>query len=262
MADHEAQSIERIEMIMQYAHLIIDNHVELRNIMLAILSKLTNIHTHDFGVKCFNLLKDLMVAEPELKELVRQHINTNVIQKLNKLPPKDIPVGLLNGLVELMEDPQLEGETALTTPLFRDFFPKWLSEIKESIIFKSHSANSRDRQREAQIDAILSLLTASLHDNDENIKQIIRQKLHIEVSAIFMKTQSNKSRYLPLLKCMTQIAKHNPTAASNFIDENAHQELIQDCKLTKYQYMKHAKFVIEIEGADTKTLLEEEKKQY
>ena len=99
------QANDRIEMIMQYAQLIIDNHAELRDIMLSILSKLTNIHTNDFGVKCFNTLKDLMVAEPDLKEQVRKHINMNVIQKLNKLPPKDIPVGLLVGLKDLILDP-------------------------------------------------------------------------------------------------------------------------------------------------------------
>ena len=129
--EEDLDTNDKIEMIMQYAQLIIDNHVELRDIMLSILSKLTIIHTNDFGVQCFNTLKDLMVAEPELKEQVRKHIDASVIQKLNKLPPKDIPVGLLVGLKDLMLDPQLEGETKLTTPLFRDFFPKWLSEIKE-----------------------------------------------------------------------------------------------------------------------------------
>ena len=56
----------------------------------------------------------MVAAEPQFKEQVRKHIDSNVIQKLNKLPPKDIPVGLLIGLQELMEDPALEGETSLT----------------------------------------------------------------------------------------------------------------------------------------------------
>ena len=100
-------------------------------------------------------------------------------------------------------------------------------------------------------------MTASLRGNDYNIKEIVRQKLHIEVSAIFIKTQSNKSRYLPLLECMTQIAKHHSKAASDFISDHAEAELIQDTKLTFYQYKKQQEFPVSerksfIAGQETK----------
>ena len=52
---------------MQHAQLLVDNHFELRSIILSILSKLTVIRSHDFGVKCFYTLRDLMVAGNELE---------------------------------------------------------------------------------------------------------------------------------------------------------------------------------------------------
>ena len=57
-----------IETFMQNAQLLVDNHFELRSIILSILSKLTIIKSYEFGVKCFNTLKDLMVAGKELEE--------------------------------------------------------------------------------------------------------------------------------------------------------------------------------------------------
>lgn len=53
---------------MQHAQLLTDNHFELRSIILSILSKLTIIKSYDFGIRCFNTLKDLMVAGREIEE--------------------------------------------------------------------------------------------------------------------------------------------------------------------------------------------------
>ncbi len=57
---------------MQHAQLLVDNHFELRDIILSILSKLTSIRCHDFGVKCFYTLRDLMVAGKELEAQVME----------------------------------------------------------------------------------------------------------------------------------------------------------------------------------------------
>jgi hypothetical protein len=58
---------EMIETFMQNAMLMIDSHFELRILMLSILSKFTNIKSQNFGRKCFNTLKDLMVAGKDLE---------------------------------------------------------------------------------------------------------------------------------------------------------------------------------------------------
>ena len=47
---------------------MIDNHFEMRVLMLSILSKLTLIPKMDFGIFCFNTLKDLMMAGDELED--------------------------------------------------------------------------------------------------------------------------------------------------------------------------------------------------
>lgn len=60
---------------MQQAQLLVDNNDELRDIILTVLAILTIIHTRDFGVKCFQTLRDLMVAEEALREQVRHHVD-------------------------------------------------------------------------------------------------------------------------------------------------------------------------------------------
>ena len=63
---------ETIETFMQNAQLLVDSHFDLRSIILSILSKLTIIKVYDFGVKCFNTLKDLMLAGKELNDQVME----------------------------------------------------------------------------------------------------------------------------------------------------------------------------------------------
>ena len=160
---------------------------------------------------------------------------------MNQLPPKDIPVGLLNGLKGLMDDNNLDDITELMKPLFKDFFPKWLSEIKEQMIFKTKATNNKkDEDKFLQIDAILNLLTSSLRNNEDNIGLMVDVGMHSEVAEIFLKTQSNSSRYLPLTECLTAIARVNRRAASDFIEQSVQHDLIQDSKLTFYQYKKIA----------------------
>lgn len=115
---------------MQFASLIVDSNEELREIMLSVMSKLTTIHTFNFGVKCFDSMRDFMRADAHLHDLVCHFVDINIIKRLNMLPAKDIPVGLLDSLRALVEDPNLDDKDMMT-PLFTDFFPMWLSEIKE-----------------------------------------------------------------------------------------------------------------------------------
>ena len=50
--------------------------------MLTILSKLSIIKTNDFGIKCFNTLKDLMIAGKDMEDKVINIIKKEVINKL------------------------------------------------------------------------------------------------------------------------------------------------------------------------------------
>lgn len=200
--------------------------------MVSIISKLTIIHTYGFGIKCFHSLHDMMLAEEGLRGLVREFISANVIHQLVKLPVKDIPVGLLDGLRSLVEDPNLE-EKELMAPLFRDFFPMWLSEIKELIIYKT-KRSAAEGDRSEQIDSIIRLLTASLSGYEANVDFFVQAQLHEDIAHIFARSNGNMSRYVPLMDCLAETAKISTKAASDYILSNIHLELIQDTKLAFY----------------------------
>ena len=88
-----------------------------------------------------------------------------------------------------MDDTNLDDITELMKPLFKDFFPKWLSEIKEQMIFKTKATNNKkEDDKLLQIDAILNLLTSSLRNNEDNIGLMVDVGMHTEVAEIFLKT--------------------------------------------------------------------------
>ena len=68
---------------MQNIELLIDNHPDLRSINLAILAKLCVIKYKDFGLSCFNTMKDLMKAGREIEEMVSSILQHEVINKIN-----------------------------------------------------------------------------------------------------------------------------------------------------------------------------------
>jgi hypothetical protein len=57
-----------IEDFMQNSQLFINNNQDYQDIMLTILSKLSIIKFFDFGVRCFNTLKDLMIAGKDMND--------------------------------------------------------------------------------------------------------------------------------------------------------------------------------------------------
>lgn len=122
--------------------------------------------------------------------------------------------------------------------LFKDFFPKWLSEFKENLIFQKNIPQFKIKQT----DAILALLTVSLRDDKDNVECMIEMGLHLEVAEIFTKTPPTASRYLHLLQNLTEISKLSQQAAADFVDRFVHSELIQDVKLSFYQYKKSYDF--------------------
>ena len=75
---------EYIETFMQNAQLLIDNHFELQSIMLTVLAKLSIIKLHDFGLSCFNTLKDLMKSGRQMEELVTNFLRLEVVNKMKQ----------------------------------------------------------------------------------------------------------------------------------------------------------------------------------
>ena len=62
----DGQIKEKAFAFMQNSILLIDNHQELQGIMLSILAKLAVIKYNDFGIECFDTLKDLMQSGESL----------------------------------------------------------------------------------------------------------------------------------------------------------------------------------------------------
>jgi hypothetical protein len=70
--------------------------------MLSILAKLSIIKFQNFGLYCFNTLKDLMKSGRHMCTQVTEVLKNEVISKLNEEDPTDIPVTLLAGLYDLI----------------------------------------------------------------------------------------------------------------------------------------------------------------
>lgn len=105
---------------MQNAQILIDNHHELQSIMLTVLSKLSIVRFHDFGLQCFNTLKDLMKSGRSMETQVISFLKLEVINKMKQHDPTTIPVSLLRGLYELILDSE---KHSLLTGMFDQSFP-------------------------------------------------------------------------------------------------------------------------------------------
>jgi hypothetical protein len=72
--------------------------------MLIILSKLSIIRNSNFGSRCFDTLKDLMIAGKDTEVRVTKVIKQEVVRKLQMYPNPDlVPTSLLHGLYDLMK---------------------------------------------------------------------------------------------------------------------------------------------------------------
>ena len=98
--------------------------------MLSILAKLSSIKFQDFGIRCFNTLRDLMIAGEEMEERVIEVLKKEVINKLQQQNPESISAPLLKGLYELVEK---TGKSDMLSALFENCFPTWLRTLYDKI---------------------------------------------------------------------------------------------------------------------------------
>jgi hypothetical protein len=111
-----------IEDFMQNAQVLINNHYDLQTIMLTIISKLSLVTQHEFGPRCFQSLKDLMIAGKEMQEKVTEVIRTEVVQgRMNGVRgEKTVPPQLIWGLHELVGETK---KSEILNGLYDQFFP-------------------------------------------------------------------------------------------------------------------------------------------
>jgi hypothetical protein len=232
----QQQAVEKMETFMQNAMLMIDNHPEMRTIMLSVLCKLTNIRTHNFGRQCFDTLKDLMVAGNELQTQIMDILKKEVIQKFDNHKTANISSQLLKGLQELVLK---SGQTNILSALFQNCFAKALRDLRTQMYKKKQA--KQEFNNHDYFDAIIGLLSASVQNNDvDNIKLLLTQDLHHMVADIFLESHPNQHRYLDLLYLITAICNGcgSTAPATYFITKYVHRSLMKELKQTYFVYKK------------------------
>lgn len=124
---------EMIDTFMFTAQTISDNYPEHQDTVLEILALLSVIKFDDFGVSCFNALRDLMKASQKMKEKVLDVIEEEIIIQIKEPDPIDLPAGLLEGLNEVVEE---EENPEILTRMYDTNFKNWLVLMCEEIEIK------------------------------------------------------------------------------------------------------------------------------
>ena len=87
--------------------------------MLSVLAKLSIIKFKDFGLNCFITLKDLMNSGRDMEIAVKESLK-EVIKQLDQNDPYNIPVSLLSGLCDMIEESESDD---ILDDMFEKCFP-------------------------------------------------------------------------------------------------------------------------------------------
>jgi len=71
------------------------------------------------------------------------------------------------------------------------------------------------------------------------VQALEEKDLAVTISDIFQDSLTSQARYVPLLNCLREIAKHSSKAADGFIQKFSHRNLLEEIKVTYYNYKKH-----------------------
>lgn len=125
--------------------------------MLSVLAKLSIVAFKDFGLHCFTTLRDMMKAGREMESAVLNVLEKEVISRLSPTDPTSIPVSLLLGLYDLVEETKI---VSMLDSLYAKCFPSWIKKYSQKI--DECRANNIVMGNDAHYDAIIQLLAASV----------------------------------------------------------------------------------------------------
>ena len=94
--------------------------------MLSIFSKLTQIKSYNFGMRCFATLKSLMLSGKDLGIKVLEQIKKEVIPKLKNADLDNVSIQLLKGLTDLVNK---QRESTVVKDLIEVQFSKWFEQF-------------------------------------------------------------------------------------------------------------------------------------
>lgn len=185
---------------MQNALILIDNNFELQKIMLSILAKLSIVKFQNFGLKCFNSLKDLMKSGRDMETEVVKILEEEVIKKMKQTDPTVIPVSLLIGLYDLVEDTEM---SSMLTGMYEMCFPVWLRLYCEKLDYcrSIHTVMGNDDH----YDAIICLVSASVKNNIDNVDKVEEKDLAPYITKIIQSSSWEHDRYIPCLELIAEL---------------------------------------------------------
>lgn len=208
---------------MQNAQLLINNHYELQGIMLSILAKLSVIKFQNFGMECFNTLKDLMQSGRELEDLITEILTNEVINQMKQPDPTVIPVSLLKGLNELVEES--ENSDMLTGMFDNNSFSQWMRAYSKLVeVCKKQMVMMGNDEH---YDSIIALLSNSVQGNPTNVQKVLDKKLIPHITLVIQNSNWEHDRYIPCLKLIAALANAETEAANEFMDAVVQNNLIK-----------------------------------
>jgi GGDEF domain-containing protein len=186
------------------------------------LAKLSIIKFKDFGFRCFSTLKDLMKSGRDMKEQIENVIRIEVINKMKQFDPTVIPVSLLVGLYEMIEETDA---SSMLTGMYDLCFPIWLRLYCEKLDFFKQMNDQMGNHD--HYDAIIKLLAISVKDNPENVDLLIQKNLAVYITKIIKQTSWDHDRYIPCLKLVERLSREKPEAADLFVENHFHTVLLE-----------------------------------
>lgn len=163
-----------------------------------------------------------MKSGREMKYQIENVIRIEVINKMKQFDPTVIPVSLLVGLHEMIEE---TGAYSMLTGMYDLCFPIWLRLYCEKLDFFKQM-NDRMGNHD-HYDAIIKLIAISVKDNQENVDLLIQKNLAVYITKIIKQTSWDHDRYIPCLELVERLSRSKREAADIFVENHFHTLLLE-----------------------------------
>ena len=201
----DAKNQEDIESFMQNSLLVIDNYQDLQMIMLEILAKLSIVKQLNFGISCFNTLKELMMSGADMKQKVTQVILLEIINKMNQKDPTMIPLNLLMGLCMLIDE--VDNPNMLST-MYDTCFPLWIRQFCDKYL----QSGDKIMKDHCHYDEVIHMIAISVR-SPHNIELFLEKHLLPLIIKIMYLSDRTNRRYISVLEIVTSLSKQNAKVA-------------------------------------------------
>ena len=147
--------------------------------------------------------------------------------------PTAIPVSLLIGLYELVEDTE---NTNMLTGMYEMCFPVWLYSYCQKI--DQCKAQRIMMGNDDHFDAIISLVSVSVKDNEDNVDKVLEKELTPYITKIIQNSNWEHDRYIPCLNLIARLSNSREELAELFMNSLVHKILLDQIKKSLKNYKK------------------------